>query len=132
MGEFDRHELTNFIGLQPTSSWNRGEKNPERGIPKCSQWDYSSPLIVDEIVDIYDLSECLIERLEPFAERIKEAIKTWNLSAVLQVVLRISMDDRLSTPGIGFTPRVLAFVTGVGGSIDIDTYRSDLPPSIIE
>lgn len=45
-----------------------------------------------------------------------------DLYAVLEVVLYISTDDAVSTPAIGFSNRVLAFLADVNASIDIDTY----------
>lgn len=43
---------------------------------------------------------------------------------VLQVVLRISMDDTKPTPAIGFDAEVIEFLFSVGASIDVDTYRT--------
>jgi glutaredoxin-related protein len=47
------------------------------------------------------------------------------LSAVLQVVLRITMDDTKSMPAIGFDENTIKFLSNVGAFIDVDTYRND-------
>jgi len=44
---------------------------------------------------------------------------------VLEVVLRITLDETKSTPAIGFDSRVISFLNRVGASIDIDTYRGE-------
>ena len=124
-GDFDPTDVTALIGIAPTSAWARGAIDPVRDLPRCSLWDFSSETIVDEIVDVYDMSEAVVIQLEPAAERIREAITQFKLSAVLEVVLKISMDQTLSTPAIGFSQRVVRFVASVGASIDIDTYRRD-------
>lgn len=124
-GDFDPIFLTGMLGLEPTQAWARGAKDPVRVLPRCSLWDYSSETVVGEIVDIYEMTEALVVQLEPFAERIRDTVTRLRLSAVLQVVLHISTDDSVSTPAIGFSPRVVRFVAEVGASIDVDTYRSD-------
>lgn len=124
-GDFEPSHLTEQLGFDPTSAAARGSKDAIRMIPRCSYWDFSSEPVVGEIVDVYEMSEALVDRLEPFAERIREVTSRLNLSCVLEVVLHISMDDTLSTPAIGFSRRVLKFLDVVGATIDIDTYRAD-------
>lgn len=123
-GQFDHRALTEFIGLGPTSAWNRGEKDVERDLPKCSLWEYSTARVVEEM-DVHALAEWLVEQLEPYEEKIKAAIQQWQLASVLQVVLRISMDEQLSTPAIGFSPRVIRFAGNVGAAVDIDAYLAE-------
>lgn len=124
-GDFEPSYLTEQLGIESTSAAALGSKDASRIIPRCSSWDFSSEPVVGEIVDVYEMSEVLIGRLEPFTERIREVTSRLNCSCVLQVVLHISMDDSLSTPSIGFSRGVLKFLDLVGATIDIDTYRAD-------
>jgi hypothetical protein len=121
-GEFDPDEISVRLGLHPTSSCAQGARSSDSRIPRTSLWDYSTERIVDNHIDVYDLAEQLITKLEPYADKIKAAIVDLNLSAVLQIVLHFSTDDEVSTPAIGFSQRVLAFLVEVDASIDIDTY----------
>jgi hypothetical protein len=121
-GGFNPDDLTARLGITPTSSCAQGAKNPERGIPKTSQWQLSTERIVAEYIDVYELSEKIVIQLEPFAARIKDAISELDLYAVLEVVLYFSTDDEVSTPAIGFSKRVLTFLATINASIDIDTY----------
>jgi hypothetical protein len=123
-GDFSPDDVTDLIGLTPSQALKEGERNPERGVPKCSLWDFSLPEVVGEQVDIYDLSEKLVDLLEPHEERIAEAVERWNLTATLQVVLDFAVHEAISMPPIGFSERVIRFLADVGGGIDIDTYTS--------
>ncbi len=75
-----------------------------------------------ECIDVYELADQIVSKLEGNAAQIKDAIAALDLYAVLEVVLYFSTDDSVSTPAIGFSNRVLAFLAKVNASIDIDTY----------
>ncbi|MFC1833600.1 DUF4279 domain-containing protein [Thermodesulfobacteriota bacterium] len=122
-GNFTPAELTEAIGIQPTSAKMKGERVAGK-LPACSLWAYSSEETEGEIVDVYALSSKVVRALEPYADRIATEVQKRDLSAVLQVVLWISTDDEISTPVIGFETEVIAFLHQVGGTIDIDTYRN--------
>jgi hypothetical protein len=111
-GTFDPDEMTLRLGFTPTSSSAQGSRNPQRGLPKTSQWHVSTERIVAEVVS----------QLEGNAAQIKDAIAAFDLHAVLEVVLYFSSDEEVSTPAIGFSHRVIAFLADVNASIDIDTY----------
>jgi len=122
-GDFSPPEATERIGIEPTESWIKHSRFPERKVPKESIWDYSSKIVDDEIVDIWELSKKLIADLKPHAQAIKEFIEEKKLRATLEVVLYISPDESISTPIIGFDREVIDFLSEVGAIIDIDTYR---------
>ena len=129
-GAFDPDELTERIGISPTSSSREGGRNRQRRLPRTSQWELSTERIVAECIDISQLADEIIAKLEPHSPQIKDAIADLDLYAVLEVVLYFSTDDEVSTPAIGFSNRVLAFLADVNASIDIDTYviPEDEPP----
>jgi len=119
--DFDPSEVTQLVGLSPTSSGRKGAP-----IPKQGWWMISAGKVEGEIIDVYGMSSALVERLAPYSQRIIRAKQQLKLDAVLEVVLWISTDDSISTPAIGFTPEVVSFLNSVGASIDIDTYRNTL------
>ncbi len=117
--DFDPDEITRLVGLQPTRTNRKGKLRA-----KFDAWCYSSGKVIDEVIDIYEMSSRLIEILEPKTSVILEAIERFRLSAELQIILWITMDDSKSTPAIGFESETIAFLNSVGASIDIDTYRN--------
>lgn len=124
-GDFAPDELTEFLGIEPSSVAKAGEKNPERGIPKSSLWHAAGNESVQGAwVDIVELSRKVVTPLIPHQDRIAEAVAKWDLAATFQVVVYFSDDEAVSTPAIGFEPEVIDFLSAVGASIDVDTYLS--------
>lgn len=117
--EFDPDEFTRLIGIEPTSIRRKASPGPKR-----SSWKFSSGKIENDVIDVYKMSNALISRLLPHAEKIAKARSDLKLSAVLQVVLWITTDESKSTPAIGFESEVISFLHIVGASIDVDTYRN--------
>ncbi len=117
---FDPDSASEYIGIQATRTMKKGTPTP-----KINTWEYSSGKVVAEVVDIYDMSSALVARLEPRAKAIAGFIKKHNLEAVLEVVLRITMDVTKSTPAVGFDNKTLSFLCSVGATIDVDTYRNE-------
>jgi len=117
--DFDPEEVTRLVGLQPTAARRRGDPTP-----KYSYWHFSSGKVVNDIIDVYELANRVVAQVKPHAERIAVAMNQLQLQAVLQVVLWITMDESKSTPAIGFEPEVIAFLSTLGASIDIDTHRN--------
>ncbi len=119
--DFDPGEVTKLVGLQPTSV--RRKTYP---LPKHAWWKVSIGKTEGELVDVYEMSSALIEKLAPHAQGILRAKQELRLEAILEVVLHISMNDSIPTPAIGFTPEVVSFLSRVGAGIDIDAYRNSL------
>ncbi len=127
-GDFDPVVVTRRLGIEPTSVWRQGEKVEQsrvagRLIPRSSMWQLSTPEVEGEIVDVYQMSASIVSVLSDRAPAIAEVTKQLGLYCVLEIVLHIAVDDQVSTPIIGFAPEVIAFLAGVGASIDVDTYR---------
>jgi len=118
--EFEPDEVTKIIGIEPTNTRRKG--NP---IPRCTSWEYSTGMIEDEVVDVFEMSSSLIATLAPHAEKIIKAKEMYGLRAVLEVILTVTSDDSKSTPAIGFESDVITFLHKVGATIDIDTYRGE-------
>jgi hypothetical protein len=111
--------VTAAIGVNPTRVGLKADPTP-----KTSFWDLSSGKVVAEVVDVYELGEAVLRPLLLRAEAIRSVAKAHDASVTLQVVLTISMDERLSTPAVGFSESIVAFLASVGASIDVDTYRA--------
>ena len=93
-------------------------------LPKQSAWIYSSERVIADLVDIYAMSAAVVATLRPHEDAISTAVKAHRLEAILEVVLTISSDESISMPAIGFDSEVLGFMSRLGGSIDVDTYRA--------
>jgi len=117
--DIDPDEITKLLGIQPTKV--RKKAQPRQ---KYNSWEYSSGKEASEVIDVYKMSSAIIEALYPKMGDIAKIVKEKNLFSELQVVLWISMDDSISTPAIGFEKETIAFLTKVGASIDVDTYRN--------
>lgn len=122
--DFEPNEVSALIGLTATRISRRGERNAEIPLPRKSAWKFSLGKVEADVIDVYEMSNNLIEQLTPYGSRIVEAVRAFGLSAVLQVVLWIDQDETSSMPAIGFERPVLDFLTAVSATIDIDTYRN--------
>jgi hypothetical protein len=116
--DFDPGVVTQRLGIEPTRVMRKADPRP-----KITSWMLSSGKVVDDVVDVYAMSSKLVSRLAGSSESIKQLMAELNLSAVLQIVLRITMDDSKSMPAIGFDEGTIKFLSNVGASIDVDTYR---------
>jgi hypothetical protein len=116
--DFDPDEVTALVGIEPTKTARKG--NP---IPKQASWILSTGMIEDDVIDVYEMSSEIIEKLEPLKNQIIEVMKKYELEAVLEVVLKVTSDDSKSTPAIGFEANVIKFLSDVDAFIDVDTYR---------
>lgn len=117
--DFDPDEVTEIVGLQPTETKRRADP-----IPKHSSWTVSEGKVEGDVIDVYDLSNSLISKIAPYKAEIIRAKQSFGLDAVLEVVLWISTDESISTPAIGFESEVISFLSDIGASIDVDTYRN--------
>lgn len=118
--EFDPEEATRSIGIEPTTIKRKGEPKTR----KHSFWQISSGRIEGDRIDIYEMSSALVAHLAPLAEKIASTRQLLGLNAILEVVLWIFTDESKSMPAIGFDHEVISFLTEVGASIDVDTYRN--------
>jgi hypothetical protein len=121
---FEPNEVSGFIGLTATRITRKGERNPELPLPRTSAWKFSLGTVEADVIDVYEMSNNLVAQLAPLESKIAEAVRKFDLTAVLQVVLWIDQDETASMPAIGFERPVLDFLVAVGATIDIDTYRN--------
>ena len=118
---FDPNEITKLIGINPTKIRLKNEL-PSGKLPKFNSWIFSSENVVDEVIDIYEMTTSLVKTLESKVDIINEIRKKLNVTTCLQVVLSFSTNEGISTPVIGFDTATIDFLAKVGAFIDIDTY----------
>ena len=119
--DFNPNEITKLLKIQPS---NIRLKNslPSRKLPKFSSWIFSSDNIVDEIIDIYDMTTVLVKTLEAKVDIINEIKQKFNVTTRLEIVLSFTTNEEVSTPIIGFEIDTIAFLAKIGAYVDIDTY----------
>jgi hypothetical protein len=118
-GDFDPKEMSAFLGIEASRAKKKSEPRP-----KVSYWCISSGKVIGEIVDVYQMSADLLKIVKPYKEKIILAKEQFQVDAYLEVVLRISTDESISTPAIGFDRDIIQFLNEVGATIDVDTYRN--------
>ncbi len=119
---FNPSEITSLLGIKPTSVLRKGSRIPSK-VPVVDSWELCTDQVIDENIDIYEMSAEIINQLIPVQDLIVDAIKKFNLKPRFQVVLWFSEDSEQSTPAIGFDKEIIEFLGKVGAFIDVDTYR---------
>lgn len=121
----DPDEITKFLGINPTRIEVKGEKVPDR-LPRQSSWEFSTDNIVNDYIDVYNLAASIVNELKSKKDLIIEAKRRFNVSSKLQVVLKLSSNNKHSTPAIGLEEDTIKFLAEIGAFIDIDTYRQPI------
>ena len=119
---FEPDELTSFLGIEPTSV-KRKRKTQSNRITNFSSWQVSTENTIDEHIDVFKMTQEIIDKLKPAKNLINEAKSRFNVSPRLEVVLWLSIDEEHSTPAIGFEADTIKFLGEIGAFIDIDTYK---------
>ena len=120
--DFNPDDVTQILGIEPTSVLRKGSKIPNK-LPVKSSWELSTENIVNEFVDVFAMAESVVEQLKPLKSKILEVIEKFNLVPRLEVVLWFAVKSEHSTPAIGFEPETIKFLGEIGAFIDIDTYK---------
>ncbi len=121
---FDPDSFTEASGLTPTKSWKKGEKGRYVKYYKFSSWQLNEETVEGEVVLVDEIADKLIKKIEKKKEIIKEYVNKHKLYSVLEVVLHISTDERMSTPALGFKASTIEFLNFVNAEIDVDIYRN--------
>jgi len=124
---FDPSVVTNYIGLEPTSTNDAGMRgNLDK--PVLSSWEFSTQTITSEMqeLDIYKLiDDEILKKIEPSKDKIIEICEKQNLSPRISVVLTLSIDKDEDTPDVGFGSRVIKFCSEIGAFINVDYELSE-------
>jgi hypothetical protein len=122
-GEFNPDEITNCIGLTPTSIWRKGEigKYSKLGY-KFSLWELSTE-IGKEDLDMNKLVKEIVNKLRGKEEIIIELKTKFNANSILQIKMDIDINDENSTPYIGHDIETIEFLYKTKTETDVDIYR---------
>lgn len=115
---FNPDDITRHLGLEPTSIDASGAQS-SLDKPVISSWELSSETITRD-VDVYKLTDNLIKQLEPVKDKIKQIIKSHNLSPRIGVILTLSTDKSETLPDVGFGARSVHFLADIGAFIDVE------------
>jgi Domain of unknown function (DUF4279) len=115
VGDFNPADITHQIGVEPTESWKKGDRNEKTHLErKFSRWSLESRLeslepVVEHIRDV-------LKQLEPHIEMVK-AVRS-NFDGGMQIVAHFHSD----APGFHFDEDVIAGCAAMNLSIDCDFY----------
>jgi len=124
---FDPNMITNFIGIEPTSTNDAGMRG-SLDKPVISSWELSTETLNSDTqdLDIYKLiDDEILKKIEPAKDKIIEICKAQNLSPRIGVELTLSIDKDENTPDVGFGARVIKFSSEIGAFINIDYKLSE-------
>ena len=115
---FDPDEVTRALGIQPTAVDASGAKS---GLdkPVISSWEISTDT-VDGDVDVFELTDVIIKKLEPIKDKLLKVVEARNLSPRIGVVLTLSVDEGETEPEVGFGARTIRFLGEIGAFINVE------------
>lgn len=120
---FNPDDITRLLGTEPTSTDAGGMMgSPDK--PSISSWQLSTDTVTED-VDVYELTEIILKKLEPFKEKIIQICKSHNLSPRIDVELVLSVDKDESIPDVGFGARTIRFLADIGAFINVDYTLSE-------
>jgi hypothetical protein len=123
-GDFNPFEFAKRISLTPDTCIDKHSRNPLRRLPKTTLLDYADTRTSVELIDLEKLADQAIEILEPHLDDFVSAIARFQPEVVLQVVFYFPTSAEVPIPIMIFSARAVRFLAALGGSIDVDTYRS--------
>jgi hypothetical protein len=117
---FNPIDFTEYIGIQPSSFYFKGDKIPNRNglLRQESSWDYSIGFIQTLLFE--DVAQIYLETFENKIDDIREYIKRYKLEAKIYIVVEIGDEE---TPALYFDKPFLETVHRLNAVIDIDMYK---------
>ncbi len=117
-------EITARLGIEPTTTWQKGGKGQYNPSLKFSGWQLETeqgkePLRIDQLVTE------VIAKLEGRAETILQLKQEFGLESVLEIVLYVDVNEDESTPVLGHDLRTIDFLYRTQTRTDVDIYRYD-------
>jgi len=112
-------ELTDIIGVEPTSVWFKGDDTLQGTHVKKKEtgWEYSTgfrpTFLVDEIVsEVYQL-------LKPSSKELSKYLQEHDLKLKFFVVIEMTNDIK---PGLYFSAKFIQLAAELNAPVDIDLY----------
>ena len=125
-GDFIPEEFTASVGLVPTQTWRKGERDIKQNIPKLSGWCLSGRKVSGDFIDFFELSDELLLPLKDKCSILSETARSNDAKITVHMVIYFSLLDSVSTPAIGLSESAIMILERLGASLDIDTYRNSL------
>lgn len=120
---FDPDEISKLLEIQPSDSWEKGDKGKYTAKQQYACWKLQS--VSQELLDIDSLINEVIDQLEDKVDLINETKAKMGCETVLEIVMQIDINDEVSAPFIGHDKRTISFLYQTGTTTDIDIYRYD-------
>lgn len=125
-GDFPVTEVSRRLGLEPTSSFNKGDEKrllldkENKPLYHCfSKWCYGTEYEITR--DIPAQCEAVLSALYGKVAAINKIIKKYDCQARLQIV---SVIEKGETPALSVEQKVMNFCVSVKADIDIDLYAN--------
>jgi len=120
--DFDPQEITNYLGLEPSDFWRKGDKGEYNSSLKYSCWQLSTEkgknyIEIDKLVN--EIVELLFNKIEKI-NKLKQRLK---LNSVLEIVMDIDINPDKPTPALGHNLKTIEFLYKTRTETDIDIYR---------
>ena len=121
---FAPDKITEEIAIEPTESWQAGDKGKYKKELTFSCWKLSTEK-GKEYLDIDKLVSEIIHKLKDKIDIINDLKHKYQLDSVLQIVLDINLNPDQSTPYLGHDLETIEFLFKTQTETDIDIYRFD-------
>lgn len=121
---FSPNDVTELLGIEPTSSNAAGTNRGMIDNPSISTWIVSTEKFSDDI-DVFAITRSLVKIVEPVKDKIKIATERFNLVPKIKIELLISVDKNENVPEVGFGSRTITFLSEVGAFIEVDYQLSE-------
>lgn len=115
----DPVEIEKAVGIMPTDERRRGVCGAT-----VSTSVFGEVAQVDTVGNLHEVLSALVLPLYPKIETFAAAIGTLDLEAMISVKLTMRGDETAPTPSMRIGRDVIDFVWRIGGTLDIDIYRS--------
>jgi Domain of unknown function (DUF4279) len=114
-GDFDPAEISDRLGLEPTSCWRKGDRNEKTHLErKFSRWSLDSRL--DKFAPLEGHVADVLQQLKPAVARVKTALETYE--GGMQLVGWFYKNY----PGLHFDKDLIAKLAECELSVDFDFY----------
>lgn len=117
--DFPLDEVTERLGIEPTTTWRIGEKvRPHQPLERFyTCWKYKVGPV--QSLDVNDVLVPLYERFHSKVDVINSLKKQYDLSVRIVVVIEIENGNK---PELTIAPTFSQFASNFGAEIDVDLY----------
>jgi hypothetical protein len=113
--DLDPASVTARLGVPPTRAHARGDVRHGDARWRTGHWAVRTDVI--QTIDVVGLTRGILARLDKARDRIRTAMKDYDVRAELQVAVTPAST---LTPVANFPADIVAWVASIGASIDVD------------